>query len=60
MSPLQVEQNSTDRTSLCILLICAPRRQRRLCRQQLMLDAGVLWPEKFMLRLNGHIASWLC
>ena len=43
MSPLQVEQNSTDRTTLCISLICGPRRQ--LCRQQLTLDAGGLWPE---------------
>ena len=45
MSPLQAEQNSTDRTTLCISLVCGPRRQRRLCRQQLTLDAGGLWPE---------------
>jgi len=32
---LQVEQNSTDRTTLCILLICGPRRQRQLCKQQI-------------------------
>ena len=28
MSPLQVEQNSTDRTMLCISLVCGPRHQR--------------------------------
>ena len=34
-----------ERTTLCISLVCGPRRQRQLCRQQLMLDAGGLWPE---------------
>jgi len=37
---------STDRTTLCISLVCRPRRQRRLCMAA-MLDAGglCLWPE---------------
>jgi len=38
MSPLQVqvEQNSTGRTTLCISLACGLRRERRLCRQQII------------------------
>jgi len=37
---------------VCISLVCGPRRQRRLCRQKLTLDAGGLWPE-----CSGHVKS---